>query len=81
MKTPILIPVCAALLLAACQANVVASHRWHQVGMSEADVNRQQRTCNAQAHQDAKQGKTPKSLEECMDRAGYYQIQSGQGNL
>ncbi|STZ75644.1 hypothetical protein [Bergeriella denitrificans] len=79
--TKILFPLLAAALLAACSANTVAPHRWHQTGMSETDVVRQQRTCKAQAYQDAKQGKTPQSLEECMDRAGYYQIQSGRGNL
>ncbi|MCP1659676.1 protocatechuate 3,4-dioxygenase [Neisseria perflava] len=83
MKTPLMM-LCAALALTACGSvdrAPIASYRWHQSGMSESDVNRQQRSCRAQAQADAKHGKTPQSLEECMDRAGYYQIPSGGGNL
>lgn len=72
-----LFPLCAALLLAACTASTVTPYRWHKVGMSESDVARQQRTCVSQAKHDAKQGREPKPLEQCMDEAGYYRYITG----
>ncbi|WP_165010672.1 protocatechuate 3,4-dioxygenase [Neisseria yangbaofengii] len=77
MTAKIVFPLCAALVLAACNTTTVSPYRWHQVGMSESDVARQQRTCISQANQDAKQGKQPKSLEQCMDEAGYYRYITG----
>ena len=66
-----------ALLLAACNTTTVSPYRWHQSGMSESDVARQQRICVSQANHDVKQGKQPKSLEQCMDEAGYYRYITG----
>lgn len=65
-------PLCAALLLAACDNDTVLLTRWHKAGMSERDIARQQRMCSSQADHDAKKGKQPKPLEQCTDEAGYY---------
>lgn len=77
MKVKVLFSLSVAVLLAACQSTTVTPYRWHKVGMSESDVARQQRSCISQANHDAKQGKTPKSLEQCMDEAGYYRYVTG----
>ncbi|PSJ80418.1 protocatechuate 3,4-dioxygenase [Neisseria iguanae] len=77
MTAKTVFPLYAALLLAGCNAATVTPYRWHQSGMSESDVARQQRTCISQAKHDAKQGRQPKSLEQCMDEAGYYRYITG----
>lgn len=77
MTAKIVFSLGVALLLAACNTTTVSPYRWHQSGMSESDVARQQRICVSQANHDVKQGKQPKSLEQCMDEAGYYRYITG----
>lgn len=76
MKTKILISL-SILILTACNGASIPPYRWHKTGMSENDVARQQRICVSQAKHDTKKDKTPKSLEQCMDEAGYYRYVTG----
>jgi len=48
-----------------------------KIAASESEVSRQINVCKSQAQHDAKHGQTPKSLEQCMDEAGYYRYERG----
>ena len=71
-----IITLALACTLAAC-ATEVPSYRWHRTGASEAEVSRQINVCKSQAQHDAKHGRESKSLEQCMDEAGYYRYEHG----
>ena len=65
------------LILTACATEPVTAYRWHRTGASEAEVSRQINICKSQAQHDAKHGRESKSLEQCMDEAGYYRYERG----
>ena len=71
-----IITLALACTLAAC-ATEVPAYRWHRTGASESEGSRQINVCKSQAQDDAKHGQTPKSLEQCMDEAGYYRYEHG----